>query len=100
MKLPHGHPEWLPLQLLASAAAATPLVIMERHCPDTAHVPGSPAFRTPLVPWLPGLGAFFNWFLLAQLSWDGLWMVGAYLLASLALYFAYGYHNSVGATSG
>jgi hypothetical protein len=90
---------WLPLQLLTSAAAVVPLAIMERHCPDTAPRT-TPTFRTPLVPWLPGLGAFFNWFLLAQLTWQGLWMVGAYILASLALYFLYGYRNSIGALSG
>lgn len=72
---------------------------MERTCPDAARGPGN-TFRTPLVPWLPGLGAAFNWFLLAQLTWQGLWMVGCYILASLLLYFAYGYRHSVGATSG
>lgn len=99
--------QWrLPLQLLATAAALIPLIIMEKRCPDTGPSPSGGAaintktFRTPLVPWLPGAAAFFNWYLLAQLTWQGLWMVGAYILASLALYLSYGYRLSVGATSG
>lgn len=95
-----GSNRFLPLQVLASLATVIPLTIMEKTCPDTPPAPGSKTFRTPLVPWLPGLGAAFNWFLLAQLTWQGLWMVGCYVLASLLLYFAYGYRHSVGASSG
>lgn len=99
VKLPTEPGQWVPLQVLASLAAAVPLAIMERACPDTA--PSATAtFRTPLVPWVPGAATFFNFFLLAQLPWEGLWMVGAYVLAALLLYFLYGYRHSVGATSG
>ncbi len=102
VKLPRGDRGggWLALQLLTTAAAVVPLAVMERLCPDAAKGTPRTTFRTPLVPWIPGLGAFFNWFLLAQLTWQGLGMVAAYILASLALYFAYGYRHSVGATSG
>jgi len=57
-------------------------------------------FHTPLVPWLPGLGIIINWFLLAQLSWEGIWMIGLYMGISLASYFAFGYWRSVGAKNG
>jgi hypothetical protein len=52
------------------------------------------------VPWLPGIGAAFNWFLLAQLSLRGLLLIMAYIGFAILMYFLYGYRNSVGATTG
>lgn len=59
-----------------------------------------PGFTTPLVPWLPAIGVSFNYFLLAQLSWEGIRDLMLYLAASLLLYLLYGYRNSVGGRNG
>lgn len=65
-------------------------------CPSPQH----PGFTTPLVPWLPAIGACFNWFLLAQLTWDGIAAIALYIAAAILVYFLYGYRRSVGARTG
>ncbi len=49
---------------------------------------GKPRFRTPLVPYLPSLGIFLNWFMVANIGWIGIAMLGAYLLSGLLFYGA------------
>lgn len=97
---------WLPLNILVSVAAVVPLVLLQLTCPDqvppssSSTSTGDGLFRTPWVPWVPALGAAFNWFLLTQLSWEGLGLVLAYLGASLLLYAAYGFRHSRGGKTG
>jgi len=45
------------------------------------------AFKTPLVPYLPCLAAFVNWYLVAQLDFAGLSMLVGYLGMVSLLYF-------------
>jgi len=89
---------WLPLNVLVTVAAVVPLVLLQVTCPDHPSQDGH--FTTPFVPWVPALGAAFNWFLLTQLSWEGLGLVLAYLGASLFLYATYGFRNSKGGRTG
>jgi len=49
---------------------------------------GKPRFRTPLVPYLPSLGIFLNWFMVANIGWIGIAMLAAYLLGGILLYGA------------
>ena len=44
-------------------------------------------FRTPLVPYLPCLGTYVNWYLIAQLEARGMAMLAFYLGAAAGLYF-------------
>jgi len=53
-------------------------------------------FATPLVPFIPCLGMFVNYFLISQLSFTGIAMLCAYTLLAVLIYFSYGAHNSVG----
>ena len=47
---------------------------------------GKPKFRTPLVPYLPALGIFCNWFMVANVGWQGIVMLLVYLLLGVAIY--------------
>ena len=44
-------------------------------------------FQTPLVPFLPCLGIFFNWYLIAQLEKYGMALLGLYIGFVAAMYF-------------
>lgn len=90
---------WLPLNVLVTLAALVPLLLLELTCPDQV-LPADGHFRTPFVPWVPALGAAFNWFLLAQLTWEGLWLVLVYIGISLLLYVLWGFPNSKGGRTG
>eukprot|EP00566_Odontella_aurita_P005858 CAMPEP_0113596604 /NCGR_PEP_ID=MMETSP0015_2-20120614/40445_1 /TAXON_ID=2838 /ORGANISM="Odontella" /LENGTH=580 /DNA_ID=CAMNT_0000504171 /DNA_START=298 /DNA_END=2040 /DNA_ORIENTATION=+ /assembly_acc=CAM_ASM_000160 len=57
-------------------------------------------FEAPLVPYLPLLGTFINWYLIAQLEWLGLTLLVAYVGISVVFYFSYGLKHSVGNTTG
>ena len=89
---------WLPLNVLVTFAAVVPLVLLQVTCPDHPSQDGH--FTTPFVPWVPALGTAFNWFLLTQLSWEGLGLVLAFLGGSLFLYATYGWRNSKGGKTG
>ena len=69
---------WLPLNVLVTVAAVVPLVLLQVTCPDHPSQDGH--FTTPFVPWVPAFGAAFNWFLLTQLSWEGLGLVGIFMV--------------------
>jgi hypothetical protein len=45
-------------------------------------------FRTPLVPYLPALGIYVNWFLMAHIGWVGMVMLVGYVLGGVILYGA------------
>ncbi|KAL9182585.1 LOW QUALITY PROTEIN: hypothetical protein ACHAXT_013237 [Thalassiosira profunda] len=47
---------------------------------------GHRRFRTPFVPYLPALGIYSNWFMLANVGWQGLVMPVGYLFVGILLY--------------
>lgn len=57
-------------------------------------------FQVPCLPYLPLLGAFVNWYLLAQLELSGLLMLLLYFLLAVIGYYSYGYNHSYGNTQG
>jgi hypothetical protein len=54
---------------------------------DGYGTPGRGRFRTPLVPYLPALGIYLNWFMLANLGWKGIAMLVGYLFVGVVLYW-------------
>ena len=56
-------------------------------------------FRTPLVPFLPALGIFLNWFMIAHVDWKGIVLLFGYLLLGVAGYATCAMGQSVVATS-
>eukprot|EP00541_Cyclophora_tenuis_P018886 CAMPEP_0116549958 /NCGR_PEP_ID=MMETSP0397-20121206/5164_1 /TAXON_ID=216820 /ORGANISM="Cyclophora tenuis, Strain ECT3854" /LENGTH=226 /DNA_ID=CAMNT_0004074743 /DNA_START=378 /DNA_END=1058 /DNA_ORIENTATION=- len=70
-----------------------------RKCPKSSVFGGSifqlasedktPYFEVPLVPWLPCIGIFINWCLIAQLSWQGLLMLVAYIGLTVVCYVGF-----------
>jgi len=71
-------------------------VYIYRYCPEASSTRfalegdgygiGKPRFRTPLVPFLPALGIFANWFMLANVGWQGIVMLVVYLLLGVLMY--------------
>ena len=47
---------------------------------------GEARFRTPLVPYLPALAIFANWFMLASVGWQGIVMLVVYLILGVVMY--------------
>jgi APA family basic amino acid/polyamine antiporter len=47
---------------------------------------GRRRFRTPMVPYLPALGIFANWFMIANIGWVGIVMLSGYLLLGVLVY--------------
>jgi hypothetical protein len=47
---------------------------------------GRRRFRTPMVPYLPALGIFANWFMISNIGWVGIVMLSAYLLLGVLVY--------------
>jgi len=54
---------------------------------DGYGTPGRRRFRTPLVPFLPALGVYMNWFMLTSIGLKGMVMLAGYLFVGV---FAYG----------
>lgn len=57
-------------------------------------------FSTPFMPYIPCLGIFVNYFLISQLEFLGIFLLLAYILLFVLLYFVYGARNSVGRREG
>lgn len=57
-------------------------------------------FSTPFMPYIPCLGIFVNYFLISQLEFLGIFLLLAYILLFVLLYFLYGARNSVGRGEG
>lgn len=57
-------------------------------------------FRTPLLPFVPCLGIFINWYLIAQLQWTDLMLLALFLTMAVLFYFSFGYYYSVGNNGG
>lgn len=53
-------------------------------------------YHAPLVPFLPLLGIYVNWFLVAQLELTGIALLLAYVGAATLLYYTYGLRHSRG----
>lgn len=71
-------------------------IYIHRYCPEATSTRfalegdgysiGKARFRTPLVPYLPALGIFANWFMLANVGWQGIVMLVVYLLLGVVMY--------------
>lgn len=57
-------------------------------------------FKTPFMPYIPCLGIFVNWYLVAQLELLGIGLLLAYLGLMTIFYFSYGRRHSVGNNGG
>jgi len=57
-------------------------------------------FKTPLMPYIPCLGIFVNFYLVAQLDLLGIGLLLAYLGVVTLFYFSYGIRHSVGNNGG
>ena len=57
-------------------------------------------FTTPFVPFLPCLGIFVNWYLIAQLELLGMLFFMLYIGLAIIYYFGYSVRNSFGNTKG
>lgn len=57
-------------------------------------------FRAPFLPFLPLIGTFVNWYLIAHLEWFSLILLASYLSPAVAFYFFYGRKHSIGNTCG
>lgn len=61
---------------------------------------GRRRFRTPLVPYLPALGIFANWFMIANVGWVGIVMLVCYLLFGILVYGTFCSGKSLVTTTG
>mmetsp|Transcript_25385 Transcript_25385/g.44407 ORF Transcript_25385/g.44407 Transcript_25385/m.44407 type:complete len:137 (+) Transcript_25385:3-413(+) len=108
----HGHQSQIGW-VLASFMGCVSIVIatqISRQCPPcsfgnatgkASQIYGNKKyFSTPLVPYIPCLGMFANYFLISQLSFFGIGLLFIYALFAVLIYFLYGAHNSVGRTEG
>ena len=57
-------------------------------------------FSTPFMPYIPCLGIFVNYFLISQLEFVGIFLLLAYIMLFILLYFLYGARHSVGRREG
>lgn len=57
-------------------------------------------FRTPLVPWVPCMAIFINWYLISQLELFGIALHLVFLAATTLYYFCYAINHSVGNNMG
>lgn len=107
LNAPHG---WI-LALLFGSLALIIATKMARQCPpllefgnttDKASLfnDDKKYFSTPFVPFIPCMGMIVNYFLISQLSFTGIALLGAYTLFAVVAYFLYGAQNSVGRISG
>jgi len=65
-------------------------------CPETEDEERSVQYRVPWVPFTPLAGIYLNYYLIAQLTIDGLLLIAAYVAVGAVFYFSYGIHHSVG----
>jgi len=84
-----GHIGWLVSPLLVFIAHK-----ISQTCPPTSFgntqlYRHEKFFATPLVPWVPCLGMFFNYFLISQLSIFGIACLVVYIGVAVILYFAW-----------
>jgi hypothetical protein len=63
---------------------------------DSLGAPDDTLFRVPWMPYVPCLGIFINYVLVAQLQWLSLVLIIAYVALAVAFYFLYSMPHSVG----
>jgi hypothetical protein len=106
---------------MAALATVTCLFYVAQSCPHSSHFGGSilrrsdsnladensgptssslTYFETPGVPYLPALGIFVNWYLIAQLDVFGMLLLALYLGLTIAVYLLACAPYSVGHTRG
>ena len=51
-------------------------------------------FKTPFIPFIPCMGIFVNWYLVAQLEIEGIGLLLGYLGVVIIFYFLYSRHHS------
>ena len=66
---------------------------------DGYAIQGRSRFRTPFVPYLPALGIYMNWFMLANVGWQGIALLIVYLLVGVTAYGVFSSGKSVLHTS-
>lgn len=93
-------PSWAALPAIVTIAALVPLASVSSTCPEVNDGAYAAGFRVPCVPFLPAIGIFINWYLVAQLEWYSLLMIAAYIAAAMLWYVVYGLRNSVGNRDG
>lgn len=71
-------------------------------CPEAAsdEYATSRNFTLPFIPFLPCLGIFINWYLIAQLEVLGILFLAGYTSLVTIFYFKYGIKNSIGNNGG
>jgi basic amino acid/polyamine antiporter, APA family len=57
------------------------------HSTSSLETKSSSPFEVPLVPFLPLLGIFLNWYLIAQLDWSGIVLLLLFLAVISMMYF-------------
>ena len=57
-------------------------------------------FKTPLLPFMPCMGIFVNWYLVTQLEIEGIGLLLGYLTIVAIFYYLYSSHHSVGNNGG
>lgn len=67
---------------------------------DADAAPPDKSFRAPFVPFLPCLGIFVNWYLIAQLEALGIFLLLLYLGIAAGFYMCFGSKHSVGNSRG
>lgn len=85
---------------LSAVAVAALLVLLSRQPqsgPSLLHGGGA-AFRVPMVPWLPCIGAFLNICLLVDLLVSAWLVFLCWLILGVVLYLLYGIHSSTAAS--
>lgn len=87
---------------LSAVAVAALLVLLSRQ-PQAQSGPsllhgGGAAFRVPMVPWLPCIGAFLNICLLVDLLVSAWLLFLCWLILGVVLYLLYGIHSSTAAS--
>ncbi|XP_077509726.1 cationic amino acid transporter 4-like [Amblyomma americanum] len=90
------------ISTLSAVAVAALLVLLSRQPqaqlgPSLLHGGGA-AFRVPMVPWLPCIGAFLNICLLVDLLVSAWLVFVCWLAIGVALYLLYGIHSSTAAS--
>jgi basic amino acid/polyamine antiporter, APA family len=75
--------------LLAFIIVCCAVLVLRKTDPDQAR-----PFRTPLVPWVPILGIFFNGYMMYKLGWVNWARLIIWLIIGLVIYFGYSRKHS------
>ncbi|CAM9803495.1 unnamed protein product, partial [Discosporangium mesarthrocarpum] len=92
----NGHPSTAAATTFPIAEAAPHPLGEEGEC----HRAGEGRFQVPMVPFLPLVALWLNWYLIAQLPALGLLSLVLYVLAAVGHYLCYGLGRSVGNSTG